>query len=147
MNPTLSDAISDLLMANGTSESEDSKVFCRRIFEYCQFISALYEGRVCQRQSDSHRFAKHKLETTERMAYILDHSSRNKDVDKLIRAKYKITKHRLIPLLAAEDQCQALAAIPTIAFTTRSLDIDRPRIRKSTKLSDWYEFREIYDWW
>lgn len=144
-SPNLGDAISDLLKKNGTSDCPD----------YIGFQSGRYSNAVTSYQTymregvlsniaNSHRFAKHKQESAERMKYILENSARNRHVDKEIREKYKITKHRLIALDENEKS-------PTLtSHPDDSIHYSEPRIltvREYARIQtfpDWFEFKGKY---
>lgn len=143
--PKLSDAISDLLMKNGTADCPDCKSFqSGRYSETVNAYQVFMRNGLAEDIADSHRFAKHKSETSKRMEYILEYAARNKDIDKSIRDKYKITKHRLIAL-DGEEQCPTLTSHPD-----DSIHYLEPRIltvREYARIQsfpDWYEFRGKY---
>lgn len=143
--PKLSDAISDLLMKNGTADCPDCKSFqSGRYSETANAYQIFMRKGFGEEIADSHRFAKHKSDTGKRMEYILEHSVRNKDVGKLIRDKYKITKHRLVAL-DGEEQSPTLTSHPD-----DSIHYSEPRIltvREYARIQsfpDWYEFRGKY---
>lgn len=96
---TLKDAISDLFKENGTIESADYKTF--RFGVYSKRLSnyqKLMRKNTTEIYPDSHRFANHCVEITNKFTHILSNSRRNKDLDKDIRELYNIKKHTIIPL-------------------------------------------------
>lgn len=107
---SLNDAISDLLQSNGTQESPDTKSFQAGV--YAKATSS-YQKLMRQNKSltnqiaDSHRFAKHKVETVEKFQYILDNGIANKNISDDIKEKYKMKKRTVVPL------CK-ISATPTL---------------------------------
>lgn len=143
--PTLGDAISDLLMSHGKVACPDfggyeSGLYSHTDNPYQIYMRADYEDKI----ANSHRFAKHKLGTAARMEYILKHSRRNRDIDKSIRDKYKITKHRLIAL-DENEQCPTLTSHPddSIHYSEARILTVRECARIQS-FPDWYEFKGKY---
>ncbi len=144
-NPNLGDAISDLLMANGKAECPDFKGF-----ESGHYVPTTNAYQVFLRRGsqteipDSHRFAKHNNDTIDRMSYILENSSRNRDIDKEIRQKFGITKHRLIAL-DQDEKCPTLTSHPddSIHYSEARILTVREYARIQS-FPDWYEFRGRY---
>lgn len=112
INTNLEDAISDLLKENGTVASPDTKGFEAGIYgpptsNYQLLMRVAADHSV----ADSHRFAKHQLDTVEKMAFIVNNSRRNKKVDDEIKTKFQIKKHS-ITLLDKEKKSPTITTLP-----------------------------------
>lgn len=111
---SLNDAISDLLQANGTQESPDTKNFQAGV--YAKATSS-YQKLMRQNKSltnqipDSHRFAKHKEKTVEKFQYILDNGIANKNISDEIKEKYNMKK-RTVVLLCKISATPTLTTLP-----------------------------------
>lgn len=107
---SLNDAISDLLQSNGTQESPDTKNFQAGVYAKAtsSYQKLMRQNRPLTNQiADSHRFAKHKVETVEKFQYILDNGIANKNISDDIKEKYKMKKRTVVPL------CK-ISATPTL---------------------------------
>lgn len=103
---SLSDAISDLLQANGTVESPDTNNFKAGIYikSKSNYQRLMRKGMKKSNQVvDSHRFANHKEETIERFTYVLDNGRPNKSFSEELRKIYGLKKHTVVPL--CEQSC------------------------------------------
>jgi len=103
---SLSDAISDLLRANGTVDSPDTKSFQAGVYNK---VKSPYQKimrddkKLTNKVADSHRFAKHKKETIEKFSYILKNAQANKNISQSIKEKYNMKKRTTVPL--CKDSC------------------------------------------
>lgn len=109
---TLEDAISDLLMANGTYQSQDMPKFKMGIYnpaktQYQKFL----RQEIQPIYPDSHRFANHSQAIISKFTAILATSRRNKDLDNNLRELYNIKKHTVIPL-DGQDKCPTITTLP-----------------------------------
>ncbi|MBU1657786.1 DNA cytosine methyltransferase [bacterium] len=107
---SLNDAISDLLQSNGTKESPDTKNFQAGVYANAtsSYQKLMRQNRPLTNQiADSHRFAKHKVETVEKFQYILDNGIANKNISDDIKEKYSMKKRTVVPL------CK-ISATPTL---------------------------------
>jgi len=107
---SLNDAISDLLQSNGTQESQDTKNFQAGVYAKAtsSYQKLMRQNRPLTNQvADSHRFAKHKVETVEKFQYILDNGIANKNISDDIKEKYNMKKRTVVPL------CK-ISATPTL---------------------------------
>lgn len=107
---SLNDAISDLLQSNGTKESPDTKNFQAGVYAKAtsSYQKLMRQNRPLTNQiADSHRFAKHKVETVEKFQYILDNGIANKNISDDIKEKYSMKKRTVVPL------CK-ISATPTL---------------------------------
>jgi DNA (cytosine-5)-methyltransferase 1 len=99
VNANLQDAISDLLMSNGTIDSPDTRRFKAGVYtEATSGYQEFMRERVATDVPDSHRFANHRPDIINKFSTILATSRRNKDLDKHLREQYNIKKHTVIPL-------------------------------------------------
>lgn len=111
---SLSDAISDLLRANGTKESPDTKNFQAGIYsKHPTPYQKLMRQKIplANKVADSHRFAKHRDATVERFQYILDNSIANLNIADSIREKYNLKKHTIVPL-CEKSRAPTLTTLP-----------------------------------
>lgn len=112
INTNIQDAISDLLMSNGTIESPDTKkykagVYSKTINKYQVFMRKNFSGGI----PDSHRFANHRPDIVNKFSAILSSSRRNKDLDKHLREQYNIKKHTIIPL-GGDEPSPTITTLP-----------------------------------
>lgn len=112
IDTTLEDAISDLLMANGTYQAPDMPKFKMGIYkpaktQYQQFL----RQEVQSINPDSHRFANHSQAIISKFTAILATSRRNKDLEQNLRELYNIKKHTIIPL-DGQTQCPTITTLP-----------------------------------
>ncbi|CUV65989.1 DNA (cytosine-5-)-methyltransferase [Sulfurovum sp. enrichment culture clone C5] len=144
---SLSDAISDLLQANGTMESPDTKNFQAGIYNKpkSSYQKYMRQGKsLTNKIADSHRFAKHKLETVEKFKFILANAIPNKNISNDIREIYNLQKHTVVPL------CE-LSCTPTLTTLPDDyIHYCEPRIltvREYARIQsfpDTYEFKGCY---
>lgn len=144
---SLSDAISDLLQSHGTQESPDTKSFQAGIYSKSQsnYQRLMRKGKsLSNKIADSHRFAKHKIETIEKFKYILENAEPNKSINDTLRAKYNLKKHTVVPL--CEKSCT-----PTLTTLPDDyIHYSEPRIltvREYARIQsfpDDYEFKGMY---
>lgn len=107
---SLNDAISDLLQSNGTQESPDTKSFQAGVYAKAtsSYQKLMRQNKpLINKVADSHRFAKHKVETVEKFQYILDNAIANKNISDAIKEKYNMKKRTVVPL------CK-ISATPTL---------------------------------
>ena len=144
---SLSDAISDLLKANGTKDSPDNPNFAAGIYSRSRSsYQRLMRQASCltNKVADSHRFAKHRNETVERFQYILDNSAANLNIADSIRKKYNLKKHTIVPL------CEKSCAPTLTTLPDDYIHYCEPRIltvREYARIQsfpDSYEFKGKY---
>jgi DNA (cytosine-5)-methyltransferase 1 len=145
INPNLADAISDLLQRHGTAASADTKNFFAGLYSKTRKAYQVFmRNGIKAKMADSHRFSKHTKEIVEKFQFILDNAQRNKNVDPVIRDKYKIRKHTLVPLDGIE-KCPTLTTLPD-----DYIHYEEPRIltvREYARIQtfpDWFEFKGKY---
>jgi DNA (cytosine-5)-methyltransferase 1 len=106
----LQDAISDLFKGNGLKKTKEYPNFMFGVYsEKKTNYQILMRKYIRNNIADSHRFPKHSDEIISRFKNILKETKdrRNLDLSPLIREKYNIKKHTVIPL-------NGLAKSPTI---------------------------------
>lgn len=147
LNPTLEDAISDLLKTNGCCESPDSKGFSSGFYsEIKSNYQKLLRGGISQtgKLPDSHRFANHRAHTEERFNYILHNAYRGKNIASQLDAKFK-TKKGYVVLLDKNQPSPTITSLPD-----DYIHYDEPRILTVRELAriqsfpDWFEFKGKY---
>ncbi len=143
---TLEDAISDLLQKNNEITSPDTKSFKAGKYTTSEssYQSYIRKGVSQGAIPDSHRFAKHTLNTVTKFEYILKNSEKNKTLTDEVKSRFNLKKRTLIPL--APDT-------PTATITTLPddyLHYKEPRIftvreyARIQSFNDWYEFKGKY---
>jgi len=145
INSNLGDAISDLLMLNGTIQSPDTKSFRAGIYVKPQTPFQDYIRKDCDYLiPDSHRFVNHRKDVIEKFKIYLALGKRNCDLSGSLREKYNIKKHTIIPL----DGLQKSPTITTLPDDY--IHYGEPRIltvREYARVQtfpDWYEFKGKY---
>lgn len=144
-NPTLGNAISDLLKQNGLVPTPDRNNFSSGVYippssKYQTYLRREFIGDT----PNSHSFPKHHPEITARFQYFLDSQRVNKNINKEARDKYNISKHTIIPL----DKNGATPTITTLPDDY--VHYSEPRIltvREYARIQsfpDWYEFKGKY---
>ena len=110
----LGDALSDLLQEHGQDVCSDSANFMagkyssiKSPYQKLMRLGTKLTGKV----ANSHRFAKHKPTTVDRFQEILDSEQRNKNISDLIRIKYNLRKHTIVPL-SEDGQAPTLTTLP-----------------------------------
>ncbi|HLP53789.1 MAG TPA: DNA cytosine methyltransferase [Fluviicola sp.] len=143
-NPSVEDAISDLLKSNGTVPTTDRKGgFLSGLYSESKSDYQVYLRKGSSEEPAGHSFPKHKTEIIERFKkYLLE--PRGKNLSKEAKEKLGVKKNVIIPLAA--DQ-------PTPTITTLPDDYIHylePRIltvREYARIQsfpDWYEFQGKY---
>ncbi len=145
VDTNLEAAISDLLKANGTSESPDTKGFQAGKYSaigspYQQLMRLGIESEI----ANSHRFPKHRPDIIKKFDVILNNCRKNKDIDAQTRARFNIKKHTVIPL-DKDDKSPTITTLPD-----DYIHYSEPRIltvREYARIQsfpDWYEFQGKY---
>lgn len=144
---TLGEAISDLFRAHGTESSPDTPSFQAGIYGKKESAyQKLMRKNIKKNIPDSHRYAKHLTETSNRFQIILDLSTkrRNFDLSQHIKDQYSLKKHTIIPL-CAESKSPTITTLPD-----DYIHYKEPRIltvREYARIQsfpDWYEFKGKY---
>jgi DNA (cytosine-5)-methyltransferase 1 len=112
INTNLEDAISDLLQKHGTIASPDTNNFQAGVYSTPDSpYQVLMRQGIEQYFADSHRFVNHSTLITERFQFILNNARRNKGIDKDIRNKLDLKKHRIVAL-DKKDKSPTLTTLP-----------------------------------
>ena len=103
VNPTIEDAISDLL-TNNIIETPDRKGFSSSEYKPCssqlqKHLRKDYNGEI----PNSHSFAKHSPHVQNRLKYILSIAKNCRNLSDDIKHKLGVTKQVLVPLIATEQ--------------------------------------------
>ncbi|RZL46412.1 MAG: DNA cytosine methyltransferase [Pedobacter sp.] len=145
INTNLGDAISDLLMVNGTVQSPDTKSFKAGVYVKPLTPYQVYIRKECSfKIPDSHRFVNHRKDIIERFKIYLELGKRNSDLSNSLRERYNVKKHTIIPL----DSHQKSPTITTLPDDY--IHYHEPRIltvREYARVQtfpDWYEFKGKY---
>ena len=145
INTNLGDAISDLLMVNGTIPSPDTKNFKAGLYTEPKSPYQVYIRKDCETPiPDSHRFVNHTKDVIEKFKVYLQFGKRNSDLSVELKEKYNIKKHTIIPL----DEVQKSPTITTLPDDY--IHYDEPRIltvREYARVQtfpDWYQFKGKY---
>ncbi len=145
IDTNLSDAISDIMMANGVIQSPDTNNFKAGVYNRSSTpFQELMRANSYSIIPDSHRFVNHRQDIIEKFKLYLEIGTRNKDLPKAIRAEYGIKKHTIIPL----DGSQKAPTITTLPDDY--IHYHEPRIltvREYARIQsfpDWYAFQGKY---
>lgn len=112
LNPTVEDAISDLLQEGGTIDTPDRKGFKSGVYKAASSKYQKYQRKYINQQiPNSHSFAKHTDKIINRLNYILSLSVEGKNLNDKIKLELGITKQVLVPL-AAQSQAPTITSHP-----------------------------------
>ncbi len=100
LNVNLEEAISDLLMTNGTMQSPDTKSFRAGVYadSSSNYQVLLKKGVNKNSIPDSHRFVKHRKDIVERFKSFLKTETRNKTISDQTKIDLGLKKRTQIPL-------------------------------------------------
>lgn len=144
-NPTIEDALSDLLSDRGTIETPDRKGFKSGVYQkpksnYQRYIRKENEEAI----PNSHSFAKHSQIVTDRFRYIQSISTECKNIPEKLKQKLDLNTQVLVPLQAKEQA-------PTVtSHPDDMIHYCEPRIltvRECARLQsfpDWFDFKGKY---
>jgi DNA (cytosine-5)-methyltransferase 1 len=144
---SLSDAISDLLEANGKTGCPDSKYFNSGKYADAKtnYQQLLRNGiSIDESVPDSHRFANHKDKSVKQFELILAYGERNKRITQELKNKFDVKKRSITPL-AKNLPCPVLTSHPD-----DYIHYCEPRIltvREYARIQsfpDWYQFKGKY---
>ena len=141
---TLEDAISDLLRHDEVTSPDTKTLTSSRYNSINSNYQRLLRNNVNSDIPDSHRFAKHNIETIKKFEFILRHAEKNKSLSKELKLRFNLKKRTIIPLSGKT---------PTPTITTLPDDYIHycePRIftvreyARIQSFNDWYEFKGKY---
>lgn len=142
----VSDAISDLLASNGTTDCPDSKGFLSAKYgeQNGGFQKLLRENKEKALIPDSHRLTNHGIETIDLFVYLLNNAPKGKRIEGKERFKFNLKK-RGLTILDMDKPAPTLTSHPDDC-----LHYSEPRIltvREYARIQtfpDWYEFKAKY---
>lgn len=146
LNPTVGDAISDLLRSNGEIETPDRKHFMSGLYGKINSPYQVYmRFGVKSIVPNSHSFAHHSAEKVERLKNLLEnYPTRGKRIEKKEKVKWGI-KQRGLTILAFNQIAPTITNMPD-----DYLHYSEPRIltvRECARIQsfpDWFEFKSKY---
>lgn len=144
LNPTVGNAISDLLKGHGLIGTPDRKLFMSGVYSRPKSRYQAYLRRGNGKNPDSHSFANHSLKVERRFKYIIRYHAPNRKLNSQLRKKLSISKHTVF-LLSAQDKAPTITTLPD-----DYVHYSEPRIltvREYARIQsfpDWYEFKGKY---
>lgn len=144
INPTLEDAISDLLRKHGTIESPDTKGFDAGIYGERESLYQNYLRGDSDGEPDSHRFVNHRTPTIEKFKLIQREAVPNRDIGPLLKNKLGVKKNTII-FLGKNHSGPTLTTLPD-----DYIHYEEPRIltvreyARIQSFNDWYEIKGKY---
>ena len=145
-NPSVEDALSDLVQSNGFVDTPDRKGFRSGLYKEIASDYQRYARKSVEKQTfpNSHSFAKHTMPVVKRLKYILSVTNECKDIGEEMKNRLGITTQVLIPLQPSEPS-------PTVtSHPDDMIHYCEPRIltvRECARLQgfpDYFEFKEKY---
>jgi len=144
-NPTIEDALSDLLGNNGFVETPDRKGFKSGLYlEARTDYQRLARKGVKDKLPNSHSFAKHTMKVIERLKQVQAVTFKCKNISEELKQQLEINTQVLVPLKANEQS-------PTVtSHPDDMIHYCEPRIltvRECARLQsfpDWFEFQSKY---
>lgn len=145
-NPTIEDALSDLLSNKSTAETPDRKGFSSGVY---QEIKSSYQRYIRKENEkteipNSHSFAKHSQKVIDRLRYVQSVSTECKNISEELKKKIGLSTQVLIPLQPKEQA-------PTVtSHPDDMIHYCEPRIltvRECARLQsfpDWFVFKGKY---
>lgn len=146
VNPTVEDALSDLISSNGVVDTPDRKGFKSGLYKEVTSKYQRYARKKTKKETipNSHSFAKQTTPVVERLKYILSVTNECKDIGEEMKNMLGITTQVLIPLQPNEQS-------PTVtSHPDDMIHYCEPRIltvRECARLQgfpDNFEFQEKY---
>jgi len=111
INPTLGDAISDLVKSNGEIESPDTSGFNAGVYGEEKSKYQVFLRKKSGPIPDSHRFVNHRPLTVEKFQFIQKHGTPNKDIGAELKEKIGVKKNTII-LLDRNNSGPTLTTLP-----------------------------------
>jgi DNA (cytosine-5)-methyltransferase 1 len=102
LNVNLEEAISDLLMINGTAGSPDTKSFKAGLYSgtNSSYQKYMRQGLANNTIADSHRFVNHRQDIVARFKMFLKNETRNKTISDTTKDYFGLKKRTQVPLNA-----------------------------------------------
>ncbi len=145
LSHNLKDAISDLLLANGSVDSPDTKGFQSAYYGKPESLyQSVLRKDVAKLIPDSHRFTNHGIDTVDMFNVLLSNAPRGKRIEGETKKKFNLKK-RGLTVLSSQDQAPTLTSHPD-----DYVHYSEPRIltvREYARIQsfpDWFEFKEKY---
>jgi DNA (cytosine-5)-methyltransferase 1 len=146
LNTNLEEAISDLLMSNGTANSPDSVGFDAGVYTpaVSNYQKYLRLNPHPENIADSHRFAKHGIDTTVLFQLLLDKAVKGKKITGTKKEEFNLKK-RGITVLDSTLPAPTLTSHPDdyVHYVEPRILTVREYARIQS-FPDWYEFRGKY---
>ena len=146
INPTIEDALSDLIISEKIVETPDRKGFYSGVYhkpktDYQKFIRRENDNKEIP---TSHSFTKHSQKVTERLRYVQSVSTKCKNISEDLKKQIGLTTQVLVPLQPKEQA-------PTVtSHPDDMIHYCEPRIltvRECARLQsfpDWFDFKGKY---
>ena len=146
INPTIEDALSDLIISKRIVETPDRKGFYSGVYHkpkttYQKFIRKENENKEIP---NSHSFTKHSQKVTERLRYVQSVSTKCKNISEDLKKEIGLSTQVLVPLQPKEQA-------PTVtSHPDDMIHYCEPRIltvRECARLQsfpDWFDFKGKY---
>lgn len=142
---TVKEAISDLERKHGEVDSIDFKCFKEGVYSDPKSNYQKYLKINCIMETpDSHRFARHTPEVTEKFNFILKNCPRDTNISDDVKESFNLKKRCIIPL-DEKRNCPTLTTLPDdyIHYSEPRILTVREYARIQT-FADWFEFRGKY---
>jgi DNA (cytosine-5)-methyltransferase 1 len=138
-------AISDMERKHGEVGPAESRTFKAGVYGRSESAyQKLMRKGWNEEYPDSHRFANHKKETTEKFEYILKNCPRNRDIGEEVKKRFNLKKNSVIPL-DWSSCCPTLTTLPDdyIHYSEPRILTVREYARVQS-FNDWFEFMGKY---
>ncbi len=145
VQPTVEDALSDLLSDTLIVDTPDRKKFKSAIYGQKQSMFQTYIRKgIRTKVPDSHSFAKHSKNVVNRLKYIQSISTECKNISKELKEKLGLKKQVLVPL-QADSQCPTITSHPDDLIHYKEPRILTVReYARIQSFPDWYYFKGKY---
>jgi DNA (cytosine-5)-methyltransferase 1 len=142
---SLWEALSDLERKHGEVDSVEYSGFKEGIYGKTESPYQKWaRGQRARKLPDSHRFANHRKEITDRMEFILENCPRDRELSEDFKSRFGLKKQCITPL-GAWSNCPSLTTLPD-----DYIHYCEPRIltvREYARIQsfpDWFEFKNSY---
>lgn len=144
INPTLGDAISDLVKRSGEIASPDTKGFNAGVYGEARSKYQTYLRKKSTSIPDSHRFVNHRHLTVEKFRFIQKYGKPNRDIGPELKERLGVKKNTII-LLGKDSSGPTLTTLPD-----DYVHYSEPRIltvreyARIQSFNDWYLIKGKY---